>query len=442
MNDSYDVLVVGGGTAGAIAAISASRCGLKTLVTETLSALGGTQTFGLVMPYMSPGLKDEKFINSAIGAEIQEEMIRRGYGRELWFDPNMLKVVLEEKVLEAGAEILYETSVIDVKRRDKKIREAVIYNSDGIGALSAKMYLDCTGDADVAKMSGVEVMSGNRDGVNQSSSLRFEMANVDWDSFAGYLKKTGQDWGVEAPFIQTCTVNAECSQDFIMRTRRAKDEGRLNDREISHIQLFSVPGCPGTINFNCPETGAGKRISSAKERTERLIAGRKSVLRIAAFMRSDIPGFENAYISQIAPMLGIRESERIYAEYEYSIQDVAQRRRFEDAVFKSAYPIDVHGGSAEIGEEVDYVPCVPEEDYFEYPYRGMVPRGVDNLLVCGRCTGCDFMTQSALRVQFSCQAMGEAAGIAAKIALEENLRFADVDGRKVRQKMRERGSMI
>ena len=91
---------------------------------------------------------------------------------------------------------------------------------------------------------------------------------------------------------------------------------------------------------------------------------------------------------------------------------------------------------------MDYVPCAPEEEYFEYPYRGMVPRGVDNLLVCGRCTGCDFMTQSALRVQFSCQAMGEAAGIAAKIALEENLRFADVDGKKVRQKMRERGSMI
>lgn len=436
MNQKYDVVIAGGGTAGVVAAISAAREGLKTILVEKLSGLGGTQTLGMVTPFMTSGVPQKGYVASAIGEEIRLEMVKRGYCEWLWFDPGMLQVVLEEKVLEAGAEILYDTSVIGLQKEGKKILSVDIFNSDGISRINADAFIDCTGDAHLTKMCGLDVMSGNKDGVNQSASLRFEMANVDIDRLAAWLKEMGQTVGTEKPFVQICTSGAWCCQAVREKVEKAKKENRLSAVECSHIQLFSVPGRPGVINFNCPETGAGRNVSSAAEKTRRLIAGRKSILRIASFMKQEIPGFENACLNGIASMLGIRESERIYAEYEYGIEDILHRRRFEDAIFKSAYPVDVHGASTALGSRLEYDPCPPEEAYYEYPYRSIVPKGMDNLLVCGRCAGCDFYAQSTIRVQFSCQAMGEAAGIAAKLAQQTGAAFRDVDGEQVSQTMR------
>lgn len=435
MKQRFDILIAGGGTAGAVAAISAARNGMKVLVAEKMTALGGSQTFGMVTPFMDSRVPQKGYVASAVGEEIRREMVRRGYCEGQWFDPGMMKAVLEEKVLEAGAEILYETDVIGIRKEGKRILSADIFNSDGIGIVTAEVYADCTGDAMLAKMAGLELMSGNRDGINQSASLRFEMANVDVKKFAAYLKKWNQPWGTEEPMVQTCSAGLECCRDFREKIGKAVEEGRLDRVEGSHIQMFSVPGRPGIINFNCPETGAGRRVSSAAEKTRRLIAGRKSILRIARFMKEEIPGFEDACLNDIAAMLGIRESERIYAEYEYGINDILCRRRFEDAIFKSAYPVDVHGASTDLDCKLEYVSCPPKEAYFEYPYRALVPKGIDNLLVCGRCAGCDFYSHSAVRVQFSCQAMGEAAGFAAKLATENGIPFREVDGVKVRKMM-------
>lgn len=130
------------------------------------------------------------------------------------------------------------------------------------------------------------------------------------------------------------------------------------------------------------------------------------------------------------------------AEYEYVIEDITTRQRFKDAILRSNYPVDVHGAASEQNAPLHFRQVEPEEEYFEYPYRSIVPKGVNNLLVCGRCAGMDFYSQAALRVQFSCQAMGEAAGIAAKLAVDGSVPFAEVNGAKVRMIMRERGSMV
>ncbi len=436
----YDVIIAGGGTAGAVAAVSAAREGLKTLVIERMSALGGTQTFSMVTPFMEHCLPNENFVNSSISEEILYELKKNGHCKWLWFDPEYMKFVLEKMVIESGAEILYDTDVIDADVEDGKIKSIKIYNSDGIREIGAKVFIDCTGNADLAKMSGAEVMSGGPGGINQSSSLRFEMANVDLGRMSEYLKSAGQpDW-LEEPMLQICNVNPGCAEDFLERVKRAVEEERLTSVEASHIQMFSVPGRPGAVNFNCPETGAEKNTSSAAVKTRKYIKGRRSIMRIAEFMKKEVPGFENAYISLIAPMLGIRESERIKAEYEYTIQDIVLRRRFDDAILRSAYPVDVHGAASELEGELEYPECVPEERYFEYPYRALIPINIKNILVCGRCSGCDFYSQSALRIQLSCQAMGEAAGIAAKIVSDCGKRFSDIDGVKVRERMRERGS--
>lgn len=436
----YDVLIAGGGTAGAVAAISAARAGLKTLVVEEKTALGGTQTFSLVTPFMEHCLPDEGFVNSAVSEEIISEMKRAGHCEYLWFDTEYMKLVLEDKLIGAGADILYETSVTGAETAGGEIKKIMIYNSDGNGELKAKTFIDCTGDADLAKMCGAEVMSGGAGGINQSASLRFEMANVDLKKMSGYLKSANQSGWLDEPLLQICNVNPGCAEDFKLKLSKAVEEKRLTPVEASHIQMFSVPGRPGAVNFNCPETGAGKNVSSAAEKTKRYIRGRRSIRRIAEFMKREVPGFENAYISVIAPMLGIRESERIKAEYEYSVRDILSYKRFDDAILRSAYPVDVHGAASELEGDLDYPECAPENRYFEYPYRSLIPVGIKNLLVCGRCSGCDFYSQSALRIQLSCQAMGEAAGIAAKLAVDGGKRFSEIDGTLVRKIMRSRGS--
>ena len=440
-NYDYDVIVTGGGTAGVIAAVSAAREGLKTLLIESFGALGGTQTFSLVTPYMEHCIPGYDAVCSAIGDEVSTRMKELGFIEWKWFDPTMLKIVYEDMALESGVEILYYSTVVDTVKCDGKLQSVIVHNNDGFTAFFAKYFIDCTGDADIAISAGCSYTSGDDNGVNQSASLRFEMANVDLDKTTEYLKATGQKRWLEYPLLQICSLNDSYSADFRENLKKAVQKGELTEMDISHIQMFSVPGKKGAINFNCPETGAFKDIISTKSLTERAIYGKKAIKRISDFMKKYVPGFEEAYISQISPMVGIRESNRIDAEYQVLYTDLIQYKKFPDAILRSNYPMDVHGGT---DKELPYNKDISDDEkYYEMPYRSLVPKGIDNLLVCGRCAGFDFLSESALRIQLSCYAMGEAAGIAVKLAIDKGgLKCKEVDGVEVRNKMAQRGAML
>lgn len=439
--EEYDVVIVGGGTAGAVAAVSCGREKLKTLVVEQFGALGGTQTQALVTPVMPTYIKGEPS-STAIGSEIKKRMSKRGFCEDDWFDPIMLKFVLEEMVVEANCEILYYTVLVDIVKNDNKIEYIIIHNKNGLSAVKAKRFIDCSGDADLACLAGVPVESGNQEGINQSASLRFEMANVDLERCGDYLQKTGQEIMFNYPLLQINTIDAVFSKGFKALAREKHEQGLLTELDISHLQMFSVPGKPGNINFNCPEVGKEKNIIEAGCMTQKQIEGKKAILRIVRFMKENVPGFEKAYICEIAPMLGIRESRRIHAEYQFSFDDVLDYRKFDDGIAKSNYPVDIHGGLGSDKISKSYRDVSPDQKYFEVPYRSIVPLKVENLLVAGRCAGFDFFAQSAVRVQFTCQAMGEAAGIASRLSIEQNTAFKDVDGSKVREAMRNRGAML
>ena len=440
VNNEYDVIIAGGGTAGAVAGISAARMGLKTLIIERLYTLGGSQTLGLVMPLMPSHVPDDKSC-SAIHSELVNKMHALGHASAStqnegsWFDPLFMRIILEETACDSGCHMLYNTSIIDVVKENDKIKQLIVHNKGGIMAYQAKCFIDCSGDADVAYLSGVQCHSGNDEGYNQAISLRFEMSDVNIEKLGEFIRKCGQ---TEKEASRYPGVTSDCSDapglwDFICKK---KDEGELTAQDIRHFQMFSVPGKPGNVNFNSPELGNSKNVIDPQFLTEKQIEAHKAIRRIAEFCKKNIPGFEKAYISEIAGLMGIRETRRIEAEYMLKCTDVWEYKKFSDGIATSNYPLDVHGATENYRKS--YKDTSEEEKYYEISYRSLVPVGISNLLVAGRCLGADFLAQSTARVQHSSRAMGEACGIAAKLLIDENLSFKDVNGEKVREIMAER----
>ena len=425
----YDVIIVGGGTSGAFAGIAAAREGLKTLIIEQLGCLGGSATAGLVMPLMSSYIKD-KDGNCPIGIEVLERLrdIDAAYSDNIqFFDTAMLKIVLEDLVSESGADLLYHTSIISVIVKDEKITHIIVNNKDGLKGFAAEYVIDATGDADIAVMAGVPFESGKVDKINQPLSLRFEMGGIQFDEFHAFMQKLGNS------SVKYFAMNTPGMKELL---NKAKEDGVLTRQDITYFQAFGIPGRPDGMAFNCPELLPKENIIDAAFLTKKQVEGKKAILRLRKFLREYIPGFQNAYITEIAGMLGIRESRRIHSEYIMTIHDILMYKKFNDAVTQSAYPLDVHGKDNQMEGLMGYDKTTPEnERYWEVPFRVMIPLKIQNMLVTGRCAGFDFLTQSATRIQPICRAMGEAAGIGTAFAFKEKKAFKDIDFSWIKNRM-------
>ena len=440
-----DVMVVGGGTAGVIAAIAAAEMGVSVLLVEQYGGLGGTETMGLVTPVMPEGAPSGN-AESAISKEIRKRLTAKGFAHKFdgnyssWFDTEMLKVELEEMVHEAGVHVLYDTRMVDVVMDGQAVAGVVLHNKGGLFIASAKQYIDCTGDGDLSVMAGASYQCGGPNGRNQSVSLRYEMSGVDLEKFGKWLEEGGQDDGwTKPPLISTYRggpFNKAC-QYFEDAIDTAIANGDVTEDDMHYVQMFTMPGSPSAMNFNCPELGNSENVLDPEFINDRLFEGKRSIVRCAAFYKKYVPGFENSHVSKIAPMLGVRESRRIDTEYLLVIDDIFAYRKFEDGISISDYKIDVHGNTkfaALKGKEYDH--SLPREEwYFTMPYRSLVVKDIDNLFVAGRCAGADFFAQSAIRVQHMCRYMGEAAGIGAAMAVEAGVTAKEVDGAEVRAQM-------
>lgn len=442
VNVSYetDIAVVGGGTSGVIAAIAAANMGANVVLIERYGALGGTETMGLVTPIMPEGAPSGN-AESAVSKEIRKRLTAKGYAHKFdgnyssWFDTEMLKVELEEMVHEAGVKIMFETELVDVMTDGTQIDALLVHNKGGLTAIKASQYIDCTGDGDLSVMAGASYQSGGPDGRNQSVSLRYEMSGVDLKKFGEWLEAGGQDDGWTKPTLISTYKGGCPAFDKVME--QAIENGDVTADDLHYVQMFTMPGNPTAMNFNCPELGNSENVLDPEYISDRLYEGKRAVVRCAEFYKKYVPGFENSSLSKIAPMLGIRESRRIETEYMLSIDDIFAYRKFEDGISISDYKIDVHGHTkfAAISDK-EYDHSLPREEwYFTMPYRSLVVKGIDNLSVAGRCAGADFFAQSAIRVQHMCRYMGEAAGIGAAMAGKENVAPKEIDGRLVRAQM-------
>lgn len=409
-----DVLVAGGGPAGIAAAVAARRTGAETVLIERYGFLGGMATAGLVNPFMGWHAAGRPLV-----AGIFQEMVDRmsaldGYGarrQPTAFDPEAFKLAADELVTGSGARVRFHALVTAVEMDGTRISRAVTRSKTGGESWTAAAFVDCTGDADVAFLAGAPCDEGREpDGLTQPMTLNFRMAGV--------------------------AVSRMPSRGEINRLYdAAKAEGRVScPRE--NVLLFHTTS-PHVVHFNTTRV-VGLSPTSAADLTTAEIEGRRQAHELARFLIADVPGFERASLQQCAPQIGIRESRRIRGRYALSGEDVVAGRKFPDGIARSNYPIDIHSPTG-AGTQIQHP---PSGDYYEIPYRCLVPLDVDNLLVAGRCISATHEGQSALRIMPTCFAMGQAAGAAAAIAAARGVSPADVPADELRDALRAAGQII
>lgn len=424
----YDVVIIGGGTAGCAAAYTAGKLGLKTLLIEKSIHLGGTITSGLVIPVMKSG---ENQINTDFYNDFISEMKNIGgqityQDNQGWFNPELAKIILDKMMIDAGVEVRFNTEVINAKTSSNKIvnleintsilsvNNAPIHtnNIQGINislsvCIGAKYFVDATGDNNFSQKINCKFLENNLK--FQPMSLRFIMSGINLKFFSEWLLKTDSDREV--------TTVENIDGDIHLSTAYTWDSGKqwalapyfdnavqkniLKDSDRNYFQVFSIAGMPESLAFNCPRIPEDLNPNSIEDRTRALFEARAAILRLSNFCKTYFPGFENAYISNIADTLGVRVSNRIMGKYIYTIEDLKSGKKFENPVLISNYPVDVHNSSKDAS-------TLEKTGEYQLPIESLMSYDYDNLFVAGRGISADYLAQGALRVQESCFSMGEA----------------------------------
>ena len=387
-----DVLVVGGGPGGLSAAIAAARNGADTLLVERYGFLGGMATAGLVNPYMTYWAGEEQIIEG-IHQEICDRLTAMGaYGKgsRTAFDPEAYKYVADRMCEESGVKVLLHTTLSDVTTAGGKISAVEVVSKSGKQPASAKVYIDGTGDADLAAWAGARCEKGRaQDGLTQPMTLNFRVCNVDASRMLG-TKERNELYD------------------------KAKAEGRLHCPRENVLMFLTTR--PDVMHFNQTRiTGADG--TSVEDLTRAEIEGRRQAWEFLEFLRRDMPGFENAEMQVSGPMVGVRESRRVIGDYVMTEEDVLQARKFPDVIARGSYSIDIH---SPIGAGTVIKRLEPGTSY-DVPYRCLTPLGIDNLLIAGRPISATHEAHSSVRIMPICIAIGQAAGTAAALSAKQGI---------------------
>lgn len=426
----YDIVVIGGGTSGCATAYIGAKLGLKTLLLERGMHLGGTMTSGLVIPVMKSG---EHQINTDFYKTLINEL--KTVGGQItyqdnpgWFNPELMKIVLDKMLQDAGVEIRFHAEVEDAKVNNRKIvslttNEEIlsVYNealdtdniSDSVSGdlsvyIEAKYVVDATGNCDFANKINCEFLK--MDSEYQPMSLRFMMGGIDLKQFSDWLLNIDNDRNVTSVEYIDNTIHLSTAYTWDTDKKwalapyfdDAVKKNILKDTDRNYFQVFTVAGMLDTIAFNCPRIVESLNPNLVKDTTKALIEGRASILRLANFCKAYFPGFENAFISNIADVLGIRVSNRIRGKYIYTIEDLKSGKKFKNPAVISNYPVDVH-------RKTKNASTLELTGEYQLPVESLMSKDYDNLFIVGRGISADYMSQGALRVQASCFSMGEAA---------------------------------
>ncbi|MGQ0547966.1 MAG: FAD-dependent oxidoreductase [Betaproteobacteria bacterium] len=442
-----DVLVVGGGPAGIGAAVGAAQAGARVVLAERYGFLGGNATAALVMPLMSfhtqqptPERKGATTllptdhgpgepVIAGVLKRLLEKLVSSGgaiapslaTGYTVPFDPECFKLAALELLDEAGVQFLFHAFASGVIEEKAAVKGVVFETKSGPIAIRARVVVDCSGDGDIAVQAGAPHEIGRDDGLVQPMTLMFRVAEFERAAFAAYVRENPKEWrGVHGLWALV---------------RRATEEGRL-ELPREDMLFFATPH-EREISVNSTRVtrvlGTDVWDLSYAEWMSRL-----QMRQIAAFLRRYVPGFERAYVVQSGVGIGVRETRRIVGDYQLTAHDVLEARKFDDAIARGSYPVDIHNpaGSGTLLRRL------PPGEAYDIPLRCLLPRGTEGLLVAGRCLSGTHEAHSSYRVMPIVMATGQAAGVVAALSSRHGAALRSLDFKDVQKELRRQGASL
>jgi len=421
--DRAEVVVCGGGPAGVTAALSAARQGASVLLLEQRGALGGMATLGLV-PMLATVTDGVNPVAEGIGMEISREVVKlMGVTdfKACWqqVNPEIFKRVCDEKIQAAGIKIYFDQKIAAVRRDGNRVSEIAVAGIEGLKKVSGKVFVDTTGDAAVTAFAGGKFELGDEKGITMSPTLCVTYAGIDWDKYF---------------------AAEQAGRSFRSIWHKMLAEGKTPIEEHHFVGIFKTGPCTGGGNL-----GHIYGINCAKDAdiTKGYIEGRKIAVLFHKFFAENVEGFEKSELAETASLLSVRETRRIVGDYKLCKDDYLKRKSFADDIARYSYPVDIHASSTDAADqqrverEIAETRYQPGENY-GIPYRALLPQGLDNVLVAGRCVCCDRPVQSSLRVMPACFLTGQAAGMAAALSLNSNADTRAVNTDQLRKALREK----
>ena len=434
----FDVVVVGGGPAGLAASVSAAKHGAKVLLVERYGFLGGMGTAGGVTNFAGLyGRKNGKMIQVVHG--VVNELLERiaamgglnapqdgmqGRIRVQSYDISSLKCAADQMLVDAGVQMLFHAFAAAVTMQGSRIHAVVVETKSGRVAIRANQFVDCSGDADIAHFASVRYETGDGYGSGLYPTTMFRVGHVDAPQA---LAAVG-----EFTAINTLMAQAQVDkpgkyqfprQGAILRPQKNPSEWRANVTQVANTQ------------------GKAMDATDAQQLSDGELEGRRQIASYFSFLRHEVPGFANSSIVDIAAQIGIRETRRIQGKYALTGEDILASSRFDDAIGINAWPMELHSAGRIDWQFPRNWESTAGRVYNDLPWRMLVPKTTDNLLVAGRCASMTHEGQSAARVSGACFVMGQAAGTAAA-TLSATQTTADVDVRALQKQLLQDGAFL
>ena len=416
-----DVLVVGAGSAGATAAITAAQLGCRVLLIERYGFMGGTSTQVLDTFYgfYTPGSNAHKVVGGVPDQIVAQLFQRRraimrpntyGAGQGITYDPQILKTVWETSAVSAGVNLLYHTTVIDTIVSHGSVTGVVAVNKSGIIHIHARMVIDASGDADVAVRAGAAYEGGDDGSALQSLTTTFQMINVD-STHASQVNKT--------------TLHALMEQAIAHGYTLPRKEGSIH---ITPFDGVMVANMTRVAHINALDIEA---LTAAE------IEGRRQAETYAQFLIDYVPGYQHAVLNQFSHQIGVRETRRIIGAYQLSRDDVVNARNHTDSIARCGAPIEDHHAGSDTTWHY-----LPDGATYAIPYRCLLPHGISGVIVVGRCLSATHDAHASVRSMGQCMAMGQAAGVAVASACTHAIAPHRVDVRDIQRGIQQLGGIV
>jgi hypothetical protein len=434
-----------------MSAVSAARNGARVLVIERHGFPGGSSTAALVHPWLSFHNKSGEQILAGLGQELVDRLqavggalghLRDtiGFVHSLTpFDPDLTKLVMQQMLLESGAHVLLHSFIVDVETQGDAVTSIVVVNKSGTTRWSAPVFIDASGDADIVFKTGAEMQENRKGGLlsTQPMTMNFRLSGVDWEPVRRYMLQNPEEFHHETLFDELKRGESVTAvSGYFSLWQQVNDELQVPRDRLLFFSGVRPDECYVNTSRVTQLDGANGFDLSAGE-----LEGRRQVQVIAQWMQKSLGGFENSYISTIPTQIGVRETRRIIGDYIINQEDVVQGAKFEDAIARSAYPVDIHSPSG-----AGLITSEAPDDWYEIPFRCQLPRTLANVIVAGRCISATHEGHASTRLTPTCFAMGEAAGLAAALcttkSTSKNQQPRDLDFSLLGQSLRTQGALV